>query len=114
MFAGCLSSAVKYSPAVPPADDRRTRGIEALEYDEPTKSLLVRFRSGRSYRYADIPAEVYHWLARVPSKTAVFNRLIRDHYSYTDVTEPQATVDLSARLRASLAQNREPGGTEPE
>jgi lysyl-tRNA synthetase class 2 len=60
--------------------------IARVDYDDAAQMLRVRFMSGRRYRYADVPREVYERFVAAPSKGQFFNAEIRDRYDYTEVT----------------------------
>ncbi len=70
--------------------------------------LLLEFRSGRTYEYADVPKSVFEWLLRVPNKGAYVTRMIVGTYAERelDSTTPRgeavATADLETALRASI------------
>lgn len=62
-----------------------SRSIEAAVYDRPQAILEVSFRSGASYRYLDVPPEVYHQFLLAESKGRYFNTYIRNRYAYAKV-----------------------------
>lgn len=64
--------------------------IRFYSYDADTRDLTVGFVSGRLYLYKNVPAEVAAALKEARSKGAFFNREIRDHYVYRNVTRDQA------------------------
>ena len=47
--------------------------------------LEIRFRSGRLYRYFNVPEAVFQELLHAPSKGRYFHRRIRDVYPYAPV-----------------------------
>lgn len=51
-----------------------------IEYDRPARMLEVRFVNGRTYRYADVPPDVYEALMNAGSKGLYFNSQIRNRY----------------------------------
>jgi lysyl-tRNA synthetase class 2 len=54
--------------------------LTQVNYNARTRDLDIRFVTGRRYRYADVPAEVYESLMQAESKGAFFNTHIRDNY----------------------------------
>jgi len=46
----------------------------------------VTFVTGRRYVYDDVPPEVYEAFRTAFSKGAFFNREIRDHYAYREIS----------------------------
>jgi len=70
--------------------------ISHLAYDADKRELLVIFTSGRRYRYADMPPEVFVAFSRAPSRGAFFNHEIRDRYAYREVT-PRSGADRHRR-----------------
>jgi hypothetical protein len=82
-----------------------SRGLRSVAYDPETEQLVVEFRSGRVYCYSGVSRPVYDWLARVHDKAGFFNRTIRDHYPWRDVTDADApSPDLESALRRSLGE----------
>jgi hypothetical protein len=82
-----------------------SRAVASAGYDGATRTLEIEFTSGRVYRYRDVPASVYEWLLRVPSKGVYVSRSITDRYEFEDVTHPSAAPadgDLEALLEASV------------
>lgn len=79
--------------------------IASVGYDGDASALEIEFHRGRVYRYHDVPASVAAWLMQVPEKGAFFNRKIRDHYTYRDITPPDDDTPLIDQLRASLEQS---------
>jgi hypothetical protein len=59
--------------------------IEAIGYDTDERELHVRFTSGRTYAYQDVPAEVYAELQQSDSKGSYLNREIRTAYAYREL-----------------------------
>ncbi len=58
--------------------------IRGWHYDATTRTLDVRFVSGRRYRYREVPPEIAQGLAEAPSKGIYFNRRIRDRYAFVE------------------------------
>lgn len=93
--------------------------IASVGYDADTATLEIEFVRGRVYQFLDVPASMVAWFMRVPDKGAYFNRKIRDHYSYRDITPPDDTTPLMEQLMRSLRQQesaegeRDPDGTPP-
>lgn len=54
--------------------------IEAVQYHEAQQHLDVELRTGRTYRYLDVPLEVYQAFMVAESKGRFYNDHIRDVY----------------------------------
>lgn len=63
-----------------------SRLLEAAAYDRSQGLLHLSFRNGTSYRYSDVPAEVYDQLLLSESKGRYFNLHIRNRYAYTRIS----------------------------
>jgi KTSC domain len=57
-----------------------------VKYDRRSRTLDLRFVTGRTFRYSDIPPEVYERLMSANSKGAFFNTHIRDEYAYRELS----------------------------
>lgn len=81
--------------------------IASVGYDEASEVLEIEFRSGRIYQYRGVPAGVFQFFMRAPSKGGYHNRMIEGRYPFKDVTPsaPESDVDLLASLAASLRTN---------
>lgn len=55
------------------------------QYDVVSGDLDVRFVDGRTFRYSDVPPDVYKALVDAESKRAFFNAQIRGCYSYREL-----------------------------
>lgn len=82
----------------------QSSSIVSVGYDEARSELEIAFRSGRTYRYFDVPESVYAWLLRVPSPGTYVNRHVRDRYRFEEVTQAPLVPELSEALRRSLQQ----------
>lgn len=82
----------------------QSKGIDWIAYDEAAQMLYVHFGSSRTYRYFDVPPEVYDWLLRAPSKGKFVNRLVKDRYRYERL-ESGPRSDVDADLRALLEKS---------
>jgi KTSC domain len=60
--------------------------IRYFRYDAAKLELQVTFVTGRRYVYDDVPPEVYEAFRTAFSKGAFFNREIRDHYAYREIS----------------------------
>lgn len=83
--------------------------IRSAGYDATTSELELEFKSGRIYRYSDVPPGVYDFLLRTKEKGSYVNRMITGRYAFRDVSPQAPEQDLAAALRASLG-----GATEEE
>lgn len=55
--------------------------IEAVGYDEPSRTLHVRFNSGTHYSYPNVDPEEHRALVEADSIGAHFSKHIRPHYT---------------------------------
>lgn len=56
--------------------------IGAIGYDEATRTLHILFNSGKTYAYADVPAEVFAAFLAAESKGVFFRSEIDGCYDY--------------------------------
>jgi hypothetical protein len=56
--------------------------VEAVQYDEARQHLDIELTTGRTYRYLDVPPEVYQAFITAASKGRYYNDHIRDVYLY--------------------------------
>lgn len=62
----------------------------------PAAQLLdVEFRQGVHYRYFRVPPECFRQLLEAESKGRFFNRNIRNHFAYQQLTRPQSPILLA-------------------
>jgi hypothetical protein len=57
--------------------------IAAFAYSASERTLYVRFKTGRSYRYAGVPEAVFAAFMRADSKGSFFNAQIQGRYAYS-------------------------------
>jgi hypothetical protein len=60
--------------------------IRDIEYDPDERRLTVTFITGRIYEYFDVPVGIVGCFEDAESKGAFFNRHIRDHYDFREIT----------------------------
>jgi KTSC domain-containing protein len=60
--------------------------IRNLFYVLKKRELEVTFVSGRSYVYADVPADVFEAFKTAESRGTFFNHEIRDRYEFREVS----------------------------
>jgi hypothetical protein len=58
-----------------------------VNYDDETCELDILFSSGKTYRYFEVPADVYTALLQAESKGQFFNEEIKGTYRYAEVTK---------------------------
>jgi hypothetical protein len=63
--------------------------IAAVSYDAPRCALEIEFRSGRVYRYVDVPREVFRALLSARSKGEFFQANIEASYESARVFQKQ-------------------------
>ncbi|WP_374469395.1 KTSC domain-containing protein [Phenylobacterium sp.] len=56
--------------------------IRAIDYDETSRRLRVRFVSGQRYEYVGVPPTVHRSFVEAGSKGRFFQAEIRDRYPY--------------------------------
>ena len=56
--------------------------IAAFAYSAEDLQLYVRFKNGRSYRYAGVPEAVYAAFMRADSKGSFFNAQVQGRYAF--------------------------------
>lgn len=61
--------------------------IRHYAYDEAQELLTITFVTGRRYVYAGVPAQLYAAMRRATSKGGFFNRRIRAHYPFAELTD---------------------------
>ena len=59
--------------------------IAAFAYEAEDMTLFVRFKTGRTYRYAGVPSSVFSAFSRADSKGSFFNAQIQGRYSYSQI-----------------------------
>ena len=57
-----------------------------VEYDEEAREFDITFTSGKTYRYLDVPLEIYVGLLDAESKGEFFNDAIKDEFVYGAVS----------------------------
>jgi hypothetical protein len=61
--------------------------VASIAYDEMSRDLEIRFVTGRTYRYLNVPPDVHEGLQSAPSKGTFFNAEIKDKYKFRDMTD---------------------------
>lgn len=56
--------------------------IHSVDYNEQTKTLVIKFVSGSTYRYKHVPEEYYLGFLSASSKGQFFNDYIKDRFPY--------------------------------
>jgi KTSC domain len=59
--------------------------IDQIGYDEDRRELWIRFKSGETYAYSDVPAATHEEIMRAASKGSYFNREVKPNYAYRPV-----------------------------
>lgn len=63
-----------------PPHDLRSTTLATADYDPDRETLDVKLRTGRVYRYFEVPASVFDELLAAKSAGRYFNTKIRDRY----------------------------------
>jgi hypothetical protein len=66
-----------------PRESVQSSAIAAVHYDRTRGTLDVEFKTGRLYRYRQVPSTTYRALMAAGSKGRFYNHQIRDEYPYT-------------------------------
>lgn len=61
-------------------DTPNSSNIARLNYDDAKGMLMIQFRSGKMYRYHDVPYEVWNYLIEAPSVGRAFNSDIKGKF----------------------------------
>jgi len=56
--------------------------LTSVSYSRNSRALDIRFVTGKTYRYFNVPPGVYERLREAPSKGAFFNAQIKERYDY--------------------------------
>ena len=83
--------------------------LASVGYDAATCELEVEFRSGRIYRYREVPPGTYDFLLRARHKGQYFNRMIANRYAFEEVGEAAPEQDILGALQASLDRSSKAG-----
>jgi len=63
--------------------------IRRFDYVPDARKLIVELVTGRRYLYSDVPEHEVEGLRSAFAKGVYFNRRIRGHYSYRELTEAE-------------------------
>lgn len=56
--------------------------LSAVEYDAETKTLYIRFHSGSTYAYSNVPESIYNGLMSAASKGSYHHTFIKNAFPY--------------------------------
>jgi hypothetical protein len=59
--------------------------IKSVEYDDDARELDITFTSGKTYRYFNVPLEIYAELLDAGSKGKFFNDNIKGAFAFAEV-----------------------------
>lgn len=82
--------------------------IRAAHYDVDKAELDIVFTTGRRYIYHDVPPEAADRFRAAFSKGRYFNARIRDHYPFTEITEPAEAPRRRAAQAAGHGRSSAP------
>jgi hypothetical protein len=68
------------SPAAPGRVRVESSVIASIGYDEKTRALDIEFRTGATWRYLDVPPEIYHALLAAESKGRFYNANLKHRF----------------------------------
>jgi hypothetical protein len=66
-------------------DTPTSSNIARLKYNPDTAELDVEFRSGKTYRYSDVPYDIFNAFVAAPSAGKFLNSTIRGVYKEKQV-----------------------------
>ena len=73
----------------------QSRTLASAQYDPSRHQLELQFCSGKRYLYFQVPLHCYHELLRADSKGAFFNRTIRNHFPFQDLSAISTPIVLA-------------------
>lgn len=59
--------------------------INAVDYDNQTRTLTILFHSGGKYEFYNVPLNVYDSLLSAQSKGRYFDKFIKHYYRYQKI-----------------------------
>jgi hypothetical protein len=59
--------------------------MTSIRYDNEARALDITFTSGETYRYSNVPRDIYTALLDAESKGEFFNDRVKDVFSFTKV-----------------------------
>lgn len=62
-----------------------SKNIRHMRYDEETQVLTVKFVTGRTYEYYDVPPEVWERIEVNPSGGQAFNKEVMGKFKYKEI-----------------------------
>jgi hypothetical protein len=65
--------------------------MTSVRYDSDARALDITLVSSKTYRYLNVPLEIYVGLLGAGSKGEFFNSNIKDAFSFTEVTNGRST-----------------------
>lgn len=70
--------------------------LASVGYDAESEALEIEFRSGRVYRYEQVPASVHDWLLRAPNKGIFVTRQIVGRYPERSLPDARPRASATA------------------
>jgi hypothetical protein len=78
--------------------------ISQAAYDAVLETLEVTFRTGRKYRYQNVPKATFTRLSMAPSAGKYFATKIRPEFVYAEVAAPKATPAKSVAKKSAKSR----------
>ena len=66
-------------------DPVSSSNLAEVGYDQPTQTLEVCFKNGRTYQYFDVPEHIYENLKRAGSPGGYLNSEVKGRFRYARV-----------------------------
>lgn len=76
-----------------PRERVESSSLTSVGYDATSGTLEIEFRSGRTYRYFQVPCSIHEALMAAPSKGRFFAAQVRNRFSYLELRPPLASPE---------------------
>ncbi len=90
-----------------------SRAVVSAGYDADAQVLELEFRSGRVYRYENVPGSVYGWLLRTRNKGGFVSRMVSGRYPERALPDARPR-DVRAAGQGGAPARELPGGDEED
>ena len=83
-----------------------SKALVSAAYDDETRELTIRLRTGRTYVYRDVEPWVYDGLVSADSAGRYYNLTIKDHFPYSEILAFGRPQNQPQRFGAVLPSRR--------